>query len=526
MPISGTDLDKLIARAGAAWSIADIEHSAMRECYRWMWPDRYFEMVGGGGTQASSTGGDRARYNHIFDPTGMQALADGAAQVAEAVHPWDQPWIRMAARQDASDEQSDELAGIAAGLTRGASSLLNRSNFHTEATAAHRDFLVGNGILSLEIDPRDPTAMLVSAIPAYRVALEADSGGRWTGFFRKYRRKARDLDGLFADKVTWSADVQKKQRERPEEEVELQYAWYWSQPDKAWRSCGWETATKHPFRESYHRTSPIICYRATRTAGRPWASGPAASALPDVKTANKIVELILRNAAIAITGMWQAEDDGVLNPATIKLGPGAVISKAAGSSGLTPLEMAGRLDVSDITLERLQVNIRRALYVTQIEEREMTAEEYRGRLQQQIRDMRGMYGQLRTEFVVPVGRRVIDLQIEMGTLPAEEWERVVDVEMTGPLAQDARISEVERLMQTHGMIAGLVGPDLATAALNAHEMVPWVVQQMHVKASHYKTKDELQEFGQQVMQLAAQAMAQQMAAGAAQGGEGGQQLAA
>src|SRR3546814_6808214 len=60
-------------------------------------------------------------------------------------------------------------------------------------------------------------------------------------------------------------------------------------------------------------------------------------ALPDIKTANKVVELILKNASIAVTGIWQADDDGVLNPATVRLVPGAIIPKAQGSAGLTPL---------------------------------------------------------------------------------------------------------------------------------------------------------------------------------------------
>ena len=70
---------------------------------------------------------------------------------------------------------------------------------------------------------------------------------------------------------------------------------------------------------------------------RDYGRSPVAKALPDIHTANKVVELILTNASIAATGIWTAEDDGVLNPATIRLVPRAIIPKAAGSSGLTPL---------------------------------------------------------------------------------------------------------------------------------------------------------------------------------------------
>ena len=85
------------------------------------------------------------------------------------------------------------------------------------------------------------------------------------------------------------------------------------------------------------------------------------TALPDIKTANKVVELILKNASIAVTGIWLADDDGVLNPANIKLVPGSIIPKAVGSSGLTPLQAPGRFDVSHLVLEDLRARIRHAL---------------------------------------------------------------------------------------------------------------------------------------------------------------------
>jgi len=217
--------------------------------------------------------------------------------------------------------------------------------------------------------------------------------------------------------------------------------------------------------------------------------------------------------------MWLAEDDGVLNPAAIALRPGVVIPKAVGSQGMIPLEAPGRFDVSQMVLDDLRQNIRRALYVTRIAEREMTAEEYRGRLQQQIREMRGMYGQLRNEFVAPVMGRTLDLMAEMGLIEESKLDHVLDVEMTGPLAQDARMAEVERLQGAFGVIAGMVGPELAMATLNAHEAIPWITRQMHAKGGMFKSKEEIQEFGKQVQGLAAQMLAQQMAGqGAVQDG--------
>ena len=40
---------------------------------------------------------------------------------------------------------------------------------------------------------------------------------------------------------------------------------------------------------------------------------PVMMALTYIKTANKVVELILKNAYITVSDVWQADDDGVLN---------------------------------------------------------------------------------------------------------------------------------------------------------------------------------------------------------------------
>ena len=56
-----------------------------------------------------------------------------------------------------------------------------------------------------------------------------------------------------------------------------------------------------------------------------YGRGPVLYALPDIKTLNKVVELTLKNASISIGGVFTAVDDGVLNPQTISIVPGAVI---------------------------------------------------------------------------------------------------------------------------------------------------------------------------------------------------------
>ena len=67
-------------------------------------------------------------------------------------------------------------------------------------------------------------------------------------------------------------------------------------------------------------TNPYIVFRWSVASGELYGRSPIMRALPDIKTANKVVELVLKNATIAVSGIWQADDDGVINLNNINSG--------------------------------------------------------------------------------------------------------------------------------------------------------------------------------------------------------------
>jgi len=129
----------------------------------------------------------------------------------------------------------------------------------------------------------------------------------------------------------------------------------------------------------------------------------------------------LKNASIACTGIWQAEDDGVLNPATIKLVPGAIIPKAPGSAGLTPLAAPGNFNVSELVLQDLRTRIRGALLADRLaplETAKMTATEVLERSTQTARLLGATYGRLQSELLTPLVTRCLAILKRRGEIPA------------------------------------------------------------------------------------------------------------
>lgn len=161
--------------------------------------------------------------------------------------------------------------------------------------------------------------------------------------------------------------------------------------------------------------------------------------LPDIKTANKVVELVLKNASIAVTGIWQADDDGILNPANIELAPGSIIPKAIGSKGLQPLDMPGRFDVSELMLDSLRGRIRHALLADRLAPvagARMTATEVIERSAEMSLLLGATYGRLQSELLTPLIKRAFNILKRRGEVPDIMLDgRLVAVDYRSPLAR-------------------------------------------------------------------------------------------
>ena len=145
------------------------------------------------------------------------------------------------------------------------------------------------------------------------------------------------------------------------------------------------------------------------------------NALPEIRTANRVVDLSLRNAALAAVGVWQLDDDGVLDPARIRLEPGAILPRAPGARGLAPLETGRGFDLSQLMLSDLRERIRAALLSDRLGvppgRTGRTATEVLARASDDARLLGAHYGRLAAELVSPLALRALQLLARAGLMP-------------------------------------------------------------------------------------------------------------
>jgi len=365
---------------------------------------------------------------NLFDATAADATEQLAASLlAELTPPWSR-WFGLAPARSLADTPDGQAAAFALeGTADILQSHLDRSNFAVEIHQAFLDLVItGTGVMLVEeAPPGEPSALRFTAIPVRTAILEEGPSGRLDSVFRETRLTIAEvlrrfpfaeLPRALEREATPDIDSQEAPRHRLVEAV-------W--PDGSghrYAAVLDASSLKAPLFVAQGRfaDAPFIAFRWLKAPGEVYGRGPVIKALPDIRTANRVVELVLKNASIAVTGIWQAEDDGVLNPATVQLIPGAIIPKAPGSAGLTPLAAPGNFDVSQLVLNDLRARIRTALLADRLgvaRDQRMTATEVLERSAETARLLGATYGRLQTELLTPLIARSLSILARRGEVP-------------------------------------------------------------------------------------------------------------
>jgi len=377
----------------------------------------------------------------LFDATAADAAERLAASLlAELTPPWSR-WFGLAPVRPLAETPEGQAA--AAALEDAAVTLqghFDRSNFALEMHQAFLDLVVaGTGVLLVEEAPvGQASAFRFTAVPIRSAVLEEGESGRLETIWRQARLPAAEIAARFpAGTPPEIARAAAAGDTTPHAVTEALW------PDRAGTRylalLSGDPERPAVLAEGRFAENPCIAFRWLKVPGEVYGRGPVMKALPDIRTANKVVELVLKNASIAATGIWQAEDDGVLNPATIQLTPGAIIPKAAGSAGLTPLAAPGNFDVSQLVLQDLRARIRGALLADRLGEAgeaRMTATEVLERSAAAARLLGASYGRLQAELLTPLVTRCLAILARRGEIPPLLLDgRRVTLRYESPLAR-------------------------------------------------------------------------------------------
>lgn len=415
-------------------------HTALEQKNKWgsLWADCYEYTLPQRSSSVGSSSAGKSYGANIYDGTAMDATDQLASSLlANLAPPWS-AWFGFKPGPDLGDEQADKIAPQLDRIAKIIQDHLDRSNFNVEIHQSFLDLVIGGtaSIMVEEAPAGEFSALKFTALPLQQFAVSEGPSGAIDSTYRMFEMTIEQIMARFPQ-AQLPPSLETKVKRDPKTKINVLES---VTPVATYFMYDVVLADEDVF---IHRQklmhSPFINFRWMKSPGEVYGRSPVMKALPDIKTANKVVELVLKNASIAVTGIWQADDDGVLNAANIELKPGAVIPKAVGSRGLTPLEMPGKFDVSELVLEDLRARIRHALLIDRlgmVGARSMTATEVLERSSEMAEILGATYGRLQAELLTPLIRRVFDILKRRGEIPDLLLDgRTIALEYRSPLAR-------------------------------------------------------------------------------------------
>lgn len=449
-------MQRLIERYNNARKKRDAWKTLWEDCYDYALPQR-------GGFHSQQSAG-QGRTNKVYDATAMDAAEQLAASLLGNLTPTWSQWFGLKPGPDLSPADADALAPVLEQAGKTIQAHFDRSNFAVEIHQCYLDLVVG-GTASLSFEEAEPgefSAFHFAAVPLQNIVLEEGVSGLLDG---SYRRIPMTLDQITSRFPYAEIPTEILSASQADPQIKFDVLETVMPGDLSYDYAAF--LFEEPERPVILQTgrfanSPIINFRWLKSPGEVYGRSPVMKSLPDIKTANKVVELILKNASIAVTGIWQADDDGVLNPANIELTPGSIIPKAIGSKGLQPLDMPGRFDVSQLMLDNLQARIRHALLTDKlmpISGPRMTATEVVERSAEMSLLLGATYGRLQSELLTPLIRRAFEILKRRGEVPDISLDgRLVSVDYRSPLARSQGQRNVQNTLSWISSVLSM-GPE-------------------------------------------------------------------
>ena len=498
----GTTED-LVKRFQAAKKQRSSWQSHLRECYEYALPQR--------NTMTQFSRGQK-KNEDIYDSTAVVGTQKFASRLqATLIPPW-REWSMLVPGSEIPKDEHEQIQPVLDDVTKIIFDHINHSNFATQAHESFLDLAVSTGVLSLEEGDSADSALEFHSAPLAEIYPEAGPWGSIEPVWREHKVPARHIERLWPG-AEMSESMKKKANERPDEKCSLIEGTIYLPKRGYWHQCVFEETSKEYIFGQDYDVSPWIVFREYVVPGETLGRGRIMQVLPDIKTANKVVEYVLKNAALAISGVYTAADDGVINPYNIRLTPGAIIPVGSNDNSnptLRPLDRSGDIQFSALVLDDLRKRINKALFAEpfgEVDSPVRSATEMAIRNQELVQDSGSAFGRMQTEFVEKIIKRAVSILKRAGKIPDIRVDgKEVTIKHTSPLAraqdQDDLVA-VNQYLQTVGQL----GPEVLGLGTKLEEFPGYIGKKLGLDADLLRTEVEREEMAQAAMQAEQQTAA-------------------
>ena len=511
------NVSSLLKRRSVAKADLDKWRSFLETAYHYAMPNyNPFENYGRGG--GISPGQE---YNaDIYDltlPIAHKRLAD---KMLMGMVPQGQQWMTFKPGDAFGDPDSalyQEALAATQKITESFFKILDRSNFYLAVSESLNDVLISTGTIAIN-EGTKKKPLKFESVPASHVMFEGNAEGGVDAVFRDwYQVKVENI------KTMWpKADVAKLNKSGDEKITiyECAYIDYEASENKRYKYVVMSD-TKEVLLESETPSWPWVIYRMRKLTGEVRGRGPSLEAWPTAATINKALEDELIAAAFTANPMYMAASDSAYNTETFEPSPGTVIpvQMVMGQWPLQQFPGGGNINFSALLVNDFRQQINDLLYafpLGSVSAPDRTATESQIRYTENLESFSAMVPRLQNEFFTPVIERcmwVINkvLPETFADINPEIREKLISVDgeilnltYETPLMTSKGQIKTQNLMTFYQSLASVIGPEGATASLNAPEVVQSIAENQGVDMHNVKSKEELQAQVEAVGQMAQQ----------------------
>lgn len=442
----------------------------------------------------------------VFDSTPLDSLNKFVSKLQTSLVPAQKNWLRLKVGTSLQDK-ADQLQPVLDQITDIFFSAIRNSNFDVEASESFYDLAVGTACLMMqEGDFLNPFKF--KTVPLSELYLEKVGNGMYNSIYRKHK-----VVPMYAQKVWPDARLTKDMLSDEKEEDFIEAV---IQEKNVWKYyVVFEKETVNVVERTL-RYNPFIVFRWSVMPGEVYGRGPVLFALPDAKSLNKTKELILKNASMAVSGAWTCEDDGIVNPETIKIQPNAIIQVSSNGGAnraatLQPLRTGADFNVGDMVLRDIRQEIRDIMFANPIgpvDQPVKTATEIEYRQKQYADEVGAPFGRLQSEFIRPVVQNGLLILDSLGKIDIKDFrvnEEQIAIDYASPLSITQNTEDVNKLIKFMEVLNGIFGPQVAPMIMK-ETVIPVLATKMGIDLNNIKTAEEIQQLKQQAAQVAQQQM--------------------
>jgi hypothetical protein len=488
-------LQDLKTRESQAFNRIRSWHELLDDCYEYFLPNRnLFDTVVSG----------QKKMDRIFDSTAIEAIQQGASKLQENIAPIWSNWATFApsvsvmqqldsGQYDVTEEDIRQNLETQAEIVF---DYINRSNFATQFYEHALDLLVGTGTLRIDETDEDNMPLVFNAIPQKGIAFEEGPYGSIETHWRRMNVKARNLKRQWRGFKPSEAVINLIQNQ-PDADVEISEGVVYMPKAKTYYGCVWVTGEDRiSWMEDFGASSPWVTGRYSKVSGEIRGRGPAVQALPDVRSLNKVKEFVLQKAAIDLSGMYTATDDGVTNPYNIVISPGVVIPVGSNNSSnpsIQRLDTGANLALAQFEMQDLQMSIKRALFndLRDPSGAVRSATEVAIESRELAKRIGSAFGRLQTEVLVPILKRVVYILTRRGLLqPLQLDGRDIEIKFLSPLAKAQDAEDIINVQQAVQFVLQNAGPDQAKIGFKQEDFGTWVASKTGMPAELVRTPAE------------------------------------